>query len=137
MTTTLNAEKNQPYMLAFFFAPDLNLEVTAEVQKVEDGNKTVLTLPCRNELCTPETWVYSAYHTFTSTGWYIVHYRANYSPGGEFASSDIRRIMVEDSVASNTPTELTREVQEDMKVTTFNSVVLNNRGTLSFKTRTR
>ena len=136
-STTLNAEKNKPYLLAFFFAPELPVQVTAEIQRVEDGVKTVLSLPCKTDLCSPDTWVYTCYHTFTSIGWHIVHYRANKSPGGEFATSDIRRILVVDSESSDTPTELTREIQEGMKVTSFNSIIMNNRGILSFKTRTR
>ncbi len=42
-----------------------------------------------------------------------------------------------DPETSDAPTELTRVIQEGMKVTAFNSIVMNNRGTLSFKTRTR
>lgn len=136
-STTLNAEKGKPYLLAFFFAPELALDVTAEVQRVEDGSKTVLTLPRNVGLSNTDTWVYMTHHTFSSIGWHIVHYRANKSPGGEFATSDIRRILVVDSESSDAPTELTREIQGGMKVTSFNSIVMNNRGILSFKTRTR
>jgi hypothetical protein len=137
-STTLNAEKNKPYLLAFFFAPNLPITVTAEVQEVEDGTKQVVALPRDTGLSNDDTWVYMAYHTFSSVGWHIVHYRANKSPGGEFVSSDIRRVLVvEPTSVTNAPTELVREVQDGMKVTAFNTVLMNNRGILSFKTRTR
>jgi hypothetical protein len=136
-TTTLNAEKGKPYFLAFFFAPNLSVEVTAEVQRVENGAKSSKTLPHNPTLSTNETWVYSDYHTFTNVGWHIVHYRANKSSDGEIVGSDIRRILVRDPETENAPTELKREIQEGKKVTSFDTIWMNNRGTLAFKTRTR
>lgn len=134
---TTNAEKNKPYMLAFFFAPEFLLDVTAEIQPVESETKTVLSLPRNVGLSNQNTWVYMAWHTFTSIGWHVVHYRANNSSDGLLTTSDIRRILVVDPETSDAPTELTRVIQEGMKVTAFNSVIMNNRGILSFKTRTK
>lgn len=133
-SSSLNAEVGKPYLLAFFFSPNLPLVVTAEVQRVEDGSRSDLTLPKNSHLSNTENWVYTAYFTPTHLGWHVVQYRAK-TPEGELVLSNINRFLVEK--VGEGQTQVIRQVEAGKMVTSVTTNLMNQKGILSFKTRTK
>jgi hypothetical protein len=127
------AKVGTPYLLAFFFDPGLPLVVTAEVQLVEDGSRHLLEMPKNTALSNTENSVYTCNFTPTTTGWHVVQYRAR-SPEGALVMSNLSRFLVE---AGETQTQVIRQVEGGKMVTSFSTMLMNNRGILSFKTRTK
>lgn len=133
-SSSLNAQVGKPYLLAFFFSPNLPLVVTAEVQRLEDGSKHNLDLPKCASLCNTENWVYTAYCTPTALGWHVIQYRAK-TPEGELVVSNLSRFLVESEAEGQT--QVIRSVVEGKMTTAFTTTLMNKRGILSFKTRTK
>ena len=130
------AKVGTPYLLAFFFDPSLPLAVTAEVQLVEDGSRQLLELPKNLPLSNTESAVYTANYTPTRAGWYVVQYRARSVTTGDLVLSNLSRFLAETD-ASGGPTQVIRSVEDGKMVTSFSTLLMNSRGILSFKTRTK
>ena len=129
----MHAKKGKPYLLAFFFSPNVPITVTAEVQRIEDGSKNTLNVPKNPSLSTPENWVYTVNFTPTMLGWHVVQYRAK-SPDDDLVWTDLSRFLVEEE---DPQTQVTNQIQEGKMVTSVTTNFMNNRGIISFKTRTK
>ena len=129
----------EPNLLAFVFRADVSLDVFAEVMRVEDGAKVDLTMNLRADLSSTENSVYTAEHTPSEEGWYMVQYRALSAGTNSLvltSTSRFKAVTPNETTTVTSDTTVTRQVgQGGAMVTSFNATIMSTPGVLAFRTR--
>jgi len=129
--TPTSAIVEEPHLLAFFFSPNVALDVYAEITRVEDGEQIEMTMTLREDLSSTMSNVYVAEYTPMVAGWYMVQYRAIAQDSGSLVLANTSRFKAEGEAVNRS---VTRTIEEGAMKTQFNAVVMGQQGVLTFKT---